>query len=115
MSQDYVYDHAWTQERIRLAGLEILRHDITAEDLPTGFDLVHARYLVEWLPNKRQALTRMVAALRPGGVLLVEETRLRDHLRDRGTAGTAPRHGSRHATPRGVVSGRGRVWAPGPG
>jgi trans-aconitate methyltransferase len=43
------------------------------EDLPTGFDLVHARWLVEWLPNKRQALTRMVAALRPGGVLLVEE------------------------------------------
>jgi SAM-dependent methyltransferase len=140
MTQDYVYDHAWTQERLRLAGLEaaldpgthehlarlgagpgsrcleigagggavafwlaervapggvvvatdletdflkkgaarhpgleILKHDITAEDLPTGFDIVHARWLVEWLPNKRQALTRMVAALRPGGVLIVEE------------------------------------------
>ena len=140
MTEDYVYDHAWTQERARLAGLEvaldpgthahlarlgagpgwrcleigagggavafwlaervapggmvvatdldtdylkaeaarypgleILRHDIITEDLPTGFDLVHARWLVEWLPDKRQALTRMVAALRPGGVLLVEE------------------------------------------
>lgn len=54
-------------------GLEVLRHDITAEDLPTGFDLVHARWLVEWLSDKRLALQRMVSALRPGGVLLIEE------------------------------------------
>jgi SAM-dependent methyltransferase len=53
--------------------LEVLRHDITAEDLPTGFDLVHARWLTEWLPDKPQALRRMVAALRPGGMLLDEE------------------------------------------
>ena len=54
-------------------GLEVLRHDITAEELPGGFDLVHARWLVEWLPDKRLALQRMVSALRPGGVLLIEE------------------------------------------
>jgi trans-aconitate methyltransferase len=54
-------------------GLEVLRHDIAAEDLPTGFDLVHARWLVHWLPDKRLGLRRMVAALRPGGLLLVEE------------------------------------------
>ena len=53
--------------------LEVLQHDITAEELPTGFDLVHARWLTEWLPDKRRALRRMVAALRPGGVLLDEE------------------------------------------
>jgi SAM-dependent methyltransferase len=53
--------------------LEVLRHDITAEDLPTGFDLVHARWLTQWLPDKASALRRMVAALRPGGVLLDEE------------------------------------------
>jgi len=136
----YVYDHAWKQERIRLAGLEValdpgthehltrlgvgpgwrclevgagggsiavwlaervapggevvatdldtdflqgetarhpalkvLNHDIATQDLPTGFDLVHARYLVEWLPDKRRALERMAAALRHGGVLLDEE------------------------------------------
>jgi SAM-dependent methyltransferase len=140
MSDDYAYEHAWDQERIRLAGLEaaldagtrahlqrlgagpgrrclevgagsgsvalwlaevvgphghvlatdletdfleaqaadlrqleVLTHDITAEDLPGGFDLVHARWLVEWLPDKRKALRRMVDALRPGGVLLDEE------------------------------------------
>jgi ubiquinone/menaquinone biosynthesis C-methylase UbiE len=53
--------------------LEVLEHDITANDLPTGFDVVHARYLTEWLPDKRAALRHMVAALRPGGVLLDEE------------------------------------------
>ena len=60
-------------EAARYPTLEVLRHDITTEDLPTGFDLVHARWLVEWLPDKREALGRMMAALRPGGVLIVEE------------------------------------------
>src|SRR5262249_3345089 len=140
MAGGYVYDHSWTQERIRLAGLEtaldpgtrehltrlgvgpgwrclevgagggsvavwlaervapdgevvatdldtnflerevarhptlkLLNHDISSQDLPTGFDLVHARYLVEWLPDKRRALERMAAALSSGGVLLDEE------------------------------------------
>ena len=54
-------------------GLQVMRHDITEEGLPTGFDLVHARWLVEWLPDRRGALRRMVSALRPGGVLLIEE------------------------------------------
>ena len=53
--------------------LEVLRHDIGAEDLPSGFDVVHPRWVTEWLPDKRQALNQMVAALRPGGVLLDEE------------------------------------------
>jgi 2-polyprenyl-3-methyl-5-hydroxy-6-metoxy-1,4-benzoquinol methylase len=53
--------------------LQLLRHDLTAQELPGGFDFVHARYLVEWLPDKLLALRRMVAALRPGGVLLDEE------------------------------------------
>jgi SAM-dependent methyltransferase len=55
------------------ACLDVIRHDITTEDLPTGFDIVHARWLVEWLPDKRVALQRMVDALRPGGVLLIED------------------------------------------
>jgi SAM-dependent methyltransferase len=140
MSDGYAYDHAWTDERVRLAGLEaaldpgtrehflrlglgpgsrclevgggggsvacwlaekvvpggsvlatdletdfleseagrrpvleVLRHDVTVEDLPGDFDFVHARWLVEWLPDKRLALRRMVNALKPGGTLLVEE------------------------------------------
>jgi SAM-dependent methyltransferase len=44
-----------------------------ADELPTGFDVVHARWLIEWLPKKRLALQRMANALRPGGVVLIEE------------------------------------------
>jgi SAM-dependent methyltransferase len=55
------------------ACLEVIRHDVTTEELPNGFDVVHARWLVEWLPEKRVALQRMIAALRPGGVLLIED------------------------------------------
>ena len=68
LETDFVESEASGQQ-----GLEILRHDIMVEDLPTGFDIVHARWLIEWLPDKRLALQRMVAATRPGGVVLVEE------------------------------------------
>jgi SAM-dependent methyltransferase len=57
----------------RIPTLDVLRHDLTKEALPGGFDLAHARYLIEWLPKRRDALRRMVEALRPGGALLIEE------------------------------------------
>ncbi len=38
------------------AGLQVQRHDITTDDLPTGFDVAHARWLIEWLPDKQAAL-----------------------------------------------------------
>ena len=54
--------------------LEAKLHDITSEDLPEGgFDLVHARWLLHHLPDPRQAIHRMAAAVRPGGWLLLEE------------------------------------------
>jgi hypothetical protein len=48
----------------------VLKHDIMADALPTGFDLVHARWLVEWLPDKRLALERMADSLDLGERLL---------------------------------------------
>jgi SAM-dependent methyltransferase len=61
-------------ERLSHPNLALLRHDIVADDLPEGgpFDLVHARWLLEWIPDRRKALARMVSALKPGGWLLVE-------------------------------------------
>jgi SAM-dependent methyltransferase len=61
-------------ERLSYPNLELLRHDIVADDLPEGgsFDLVHARWVLEWIPDRRKALVRMVSALKPGGWLLVE-------------------------------------------
>lgn len=54
--------------------LEVRKHDIVSDDLPTeSFDLVHTRLLLEHLPDRDQALKRIVAALRPGGWLLIED------------------------------------------
>jgi SAM-dependent methyltransferase len=59
---------------LEYSNLEVRRHDIVSDELPAGqFDLVHARWVLNWLPAREQALTRMVSALRPGGWLLAEE------------------------------------------
>lgn len=61
-------------ERLSYPNLALRRHDVVADDLPEGgpFDLVHARWVLEWIPDRRKALARMVSALKPGGWLLVE-------------------------------------------
>ncbi|MDQ3945366.1 MAG: methyltransferase domain-containing protein [Actinomycetota bacterium] len=54
--------------------LEVLRHDVVADDLEDdAFDLVHARLLLEHLPERDLAVKRLVAALAPGGVLILED------------------------------------------
>ncbi|MFC6934064.1 class I SAM-dependent methyltransferase [Actinomadura yumaensis] len=46
---------------------------------PRAYDVVHASYLIERIPHAELVLDRFVAALKPGGLLLVR-------LRDRNTA-----------------------------
>lgn len=54
--------------------LRVLRHDVGAEDPPaTDLDLVHVRLVLTHVPGRDTALRSMIAALRPGGLLLVEE------------------------------------------
>ena len=54
--------------------VEILEHDVGDRTPPGGpFDLVHARLVLVHVPARDAALATMVAALRPGGVLLVED------------------------------------------
>lgn len=53
--------------------LAVRRHDIAKGDLGEGaFDLVHARLVLEHLPERETAMASMIRALRPGGILLVE-------------------------------------------
>ncbi len=53
---------------------EVRRHDIGTEPAPDGkFDLVHARLVLVHVPERVEALSTMIGALRPGGWLLVEE------------------------------------------
>jgi len=56
-------------------GVTVRRHDITVDE-PLGlFDLVHARLLLNHLPEREVALRHMIGALAPGGVLLTEDFR----------------------------------------
>jgi SAM-dependent methyltransferase len=52
---------------------EVRRHDLATDPPPGAFDLVHARLVLVHLPDRARALATMVAALRPGGWLLVED------------------------------------------
>jgi ubiquinone/menaquinone biosynthesis C-methylase UbiE len=57
---------------------EILEHDITNDPLPAdSFDLVHARAVLQHIAAREVALERMIAALKPGGWILVEEADMR--------------------------------------
>lgn len=57
-----------------VAGLEFVRHDIVRDPLPEGeFDLVHVRLVLRLLPERPAVLDRLVRALKPGGVLQVDE------------------------------------------
>lgn len=59
-------------EAIERPNVEVRQHDILADELPEGeFDLVYARLVVEHLGP--EALARMVPAVRPGGLLLLED------------------------------------------
>ena len=54
--------------------VEVLEHDVAADPPPAGpFDLVHARLVLVHVPERDRALANMVAALRPGGMLVLED------------------------------------------
>jgi SAM-dependent methyltransferase len=50
------------------------RHDVTVDPPPAdGLDLIHARLLLEHLPEPLSAINRLAAALRPGGFLVAAD------------------------------------------
>lgn len=54
--------------------LAVIRHDVTRDTLePASFDLIHARAVLIHIRERQAALARLVAALRPGGWLLIED------------------------------------------
>jgi SAM-dependent methyltransferase len=61
-------------QEIRHPRLEVRRHDVVTEEPPgDGFNLVHARLVLGWLPARDAVLPRLAATLRHGGWLLVED------------------------------------------
>lgn len=61
-------------EPLKHSGIEVRRHNIITDPcLEMNFDLVHARLVLMHLPQREQALDRMISTMKPGGWLLVEE------------------------------------------
>jgi SAM-dependent methyltransferase len=55
--------------------LAVRRLDITTDDLPdAAFDLIHERAVLLHIPDRRNVLSRLVRALKPGGWMLCEDT-----------------------------------------
>jgi SAM-dependent methyltransferase len=56
------------------ANLRVVGHDLQTEPLPVkDLDLIHARMVLAHLPERENILDRLVEALAPGGILLVED------------------------------------------
>jgi SAM-dependent methyltransferase len=61
-------------ESLNAQNVEVRRHNIVTDPLPEAtFDLIHARALLIHLPERERVLSRLVAALKPGGWLVDEE------------------------------------------
>ena len=66
-------DVSWAPE-VAGTGVQVRRHDVGTEAPPArDLDLVHARLVLVHVPDRARALQSMVAALRPGGWLVVED------------------------------------------
>jgi hypothetical protein len=54
--------------------VELRRHDVTCDEIPpSAYDLIHARLVLLHLPGREEVIERLVAALTPGGWLVLEE------------------------------------------
>ncbi len=61
-------------DALDFGNLEVRVHNIVDDELERhAYDLVHVRSVLFHLTGRNTALAKMVAALKPGGVLLVEE------------------------------------------
>jgi SAM-dependent methyltransferase len=65
-------------EQAAMTHVDVVRHDIVNDELEeNAFDLAHTRYLLLWLAEREEALRRIVAAVRPGGWVLVGDVDVR--------------------------------------
>lgn len=52
----------------------VRQHDVTTEPLPSEhFDVVHARAVIQHLPEREDVLGRLFSALKPGGAMVIED------------------------------------------
>ncbi len=82
-------DPRWCRRDGR-AQLEVRALDLVAEPIPPGpWDVIHERLVLQHIPERLDVLARLVDALAPGGVILVEDF-------DTGEVRTVDRAGPNH-------------------
>ena len=65
-------DDAWAKGAVS-ANVEVRVHDVTGAPPEGLFDLVHARLVLVHVRERANALRHMIAALKPGGWLVIED------------------------------------------
>lgn len=55
------------------ANMDVRVHDIVTDRIPGAFNLIHARLVLVWLPERLTVLDKLVEALKPDGWLLIED------------------------------------------
>lgn len=61
-------------DRLASDVVEVRQANLITDDLPVGeYDVVHSRMVLEHIPERADVLRRLVAALRPGGTLVLED------------------------------------------
>jgi SAM-dependent methyltransferase len=61
-------------QEITEPNIEVRQMDLVSDPLPRGeFDFVHTRLVLMHIPAREQVLGRLCAALRPGGIVMIEE------------------------------------------
>jgi SAM-dependent methyltransferase len=53
-------------------GIRVMYHDVTVDEPPGEFDLIHSRFVMEHVTGRDETLRRMASWLKPGGWLVVE-------------------------------------------
>jgi SAM-dependent methyltransferase len=65
---------AFLEPLAALGNVDVARHDVVVDPLPEAeFDLIHARLVLVHVPERLEAVRRVVRSLRPGGWLLLED------------------------------------------
>ena len=65
-------------EPLASANIVVRHHDVAADTLDEGgYDLIHARLVLEHLPQRHAVTTKLAAALAPGGWLVLEDYDIR--------------------------------------
>jgi SAM-dependent methyltransferase len=65
-------DTRWLETNT-VSNMRVAKHDIVTDPLATAsFDLIHARFVLEHLPQRDTVIAKLSKSLRPGGLLVIE-------------------------------------------